>query len=302
MTQPPELDDTVLIVDDSPVDARLASALVTRSLGLKAEVAGNGRLALDWLKHKRPALVITDLQMPEMDGLELVAEMATRHPDVPVVLTTASGSEEIAFQALQAGASSYVPKKALAEQLAPTVGRVLALAQAGRRKQQFLAGINRVELALGLANDEALVPVFIQHVLDYMLRLGLCDARSRLRAAVALEEAMLNGIYHGNLEVSSQLKEVEGKDAFRELAERRKKEAPYSGRRLHIEVRMDRRQGTFVVRDEGPGFDVTKVPDPTDPENLLKPSGRGLLLIRLFMQDVTHNARGNEITMVRRAG
>ena len=56
----------------------------------------------------------------------------------------------------------------------------------------------------------------------------------------------------------------------------------------------------FVIRDEGPGFDVTTLPDPTDPENLLKPSGRGLLLIRTFMDEATHNATGNEITLVRR--
>jgi anti-sigma regulatory factor (Ser/Thr protein kinase) len=56
-----------------------------------------------------------------------------------------------------------------------------------------------------------------------------------------------------------------------------------------------------VIADEGPGFDVTAVPDPTDPENLLKPSGRGLLLIRSFMDEVYHNARGNSITMVKRS-
>ena len=64
--------------------------------------------------------------------------MASRYPEVPVIMTTASGSEEVAFQALQAGAASYVPKQAFAEQLAPTVHRIIALAQAGfRRAAQF---------------------------------------------------------------------------------------------------------------------------------------------------------------------
>lgn len=297
---PPSSSDVVLVVDDNPIDARLVSALLSRGLGLNVAVAGNGLEALKWLKTNQATVVLTDLQMPEMDGLELVAEVTDRYPDIPIILTTAAGSEEVAFQALQAGAASYVPKQALSEQLAPTMGSILAFAQAGRRKQQFLAGINRVELALDMESDETLVPVFIQHMQDYMLRLGLCDARSRIRASVALEEAMLNGIYHGNLEVSSQLKEIEGKDAFRERVQQRKSEEPYCTRRLHIEVRMDRHEGTFIVRDEGSGFDVSSVPDPTDPENLLKPSGRGLLLIRMFMQEVRHNTQGNEITMIRR--
>jgi anti-sigma regulatory factor (Ser/Thr protein kinase) len=54
------------------------------------------------------------------------------------------------------------------------------------------------------------------------------------------------------------------------------------------------------MRDEGPGFDPKELPDPTDPENLLKLSGRGILLMRTFMDDVKFNDRGNEVTMVKR--
>src|SRR6266566_3168207 len=52
----------------------------------------------------------------------------------------------------------------------------------------------------------------------------------------------------------------------------------------------------FMVRDEGPGFNPGDVPDPTDPENLERESGRGLLLMRSFMDDVQYNERGNEVT------
>ena len=52
------------------------------------------------------------------------------------------------------------------------------------------------------------------------------------------------------------------------------------------------------MRDEGRGFDYHGLPDPCDPENLTKASGRGVLLIRTFMDDVSFNERGNEITMV----
>ena len=55
---------------------------------------------------------------------------------------------------------------------------------------------------------------------------------------------------------------------------------------------------TYVITDEGPGFDPSSLPDPTDLENLEKASGRGLLLIRTFMDEVQHNDRGNELTMV----
>jgi len=56
---------------------------------------------------------------------------------------------------------------------------------------------------------------------------------------------------------------------------------------------------TFTVRDEGPGFDVAELPDPTDPENMLKPGGRGVMLIRTFMDETSYNEIGNEITMTK---
>ena len=56
----------------------------------------------------------------------------------------------------------------------------------------------------------------------------------------------------------------------------------------------------FVVRDGGSGFDITQVPDPTDPENMLRPSGRGLLLMQTFMDEFHFNDIGNEVTMIKR--
>ncbi|MAP72850.1 MAG: hypothetical protein CMJ55_01125 [Planctomycetaceae bacterium] len=55
-----------------------------------------------------------------------------------------------------------------------------------------------------------------------------------------------------------------------------------------------------VIQDEGPGFDVNKVPDPTLPENLDKPSGRGVMLMKAFMDDVLYNEVGNQLTFIKR--
>ena len=54
-----------------------------------------------------------------------------------------------------------------------------------------------------------------------------------------------------------------------------------------------------MIRDEGPGFDPASIPNPTDPEYLERPSGRGMLLMRSFMDELTYNDTGNEVTMVK---
>jgi anti-sigma regulatory factor (Ser/Thr protein kinase) len=62
------------------------------------------------------------------------------------------------------------------------------------------------------------------------------------------------------------------------------------------------REAVFTIRDDGNGFDPSLLPDPRDPTNLERISGRGLLLIRTFMDKVEHNERGNEIRMTKRYG
>jgi hypothetical protein len=109
----------------------------------------------------------------------------------------------------------------------------------------------------------------------------------------------VNAIYHGSLELKSQLLE-EDEIEFARLLRERARQSPYASRRVHVIARETRTEVTYIIRDEGPGFDPSSLPDPTDPANLERRSGRGLFLIRTFMDEVRHNGKGNEITMVKR--
>src|SRR5437868_4877973 len=86
---------TVLVVDDSPMDQRLAAGIVENRLGWTVICANNGTEALAVMERERPHIVLTDLLMPEMDGLELVQAIRRKHAGVPVILMTAFGSEDI---------------------------------------------------------------------------------------------------------------------------------------------------------------------------------------------------------------
>jgi anti-sigma regulatory factor (Ser/Thr protein kinase) len=64
---------------------------------------------------------------------------------------------------------------------------------------------------------------------------------------------------------------------------------------------VDRETAVYHIRDEGPGFDTSIMERPIDPEALMMPSGRGLLLIRMFMDEVQFSPSGNEILMTKRS-
>ncbi len=144
---------TVLVVDDSPIDRKLAVGILQKQADLTVDSAAHGAAALQRAAHQVPDVVVTDLQMPEMSGLELVRAMRGRFPQVPVVLMTAHGSEEIAVQALEQGAASYVAKAKLADELAETVHNVLAAARAGRRHERLLDCLRQTSLDFVLDND-----------------------------------------------------------------------------------------------------------------------------------------------------
>lgn len=290
---------TVLIVDDSPLFTFLARDLIKVGARLPVRTAVNGKEALASVAEIPPAIVVSDLRMPEMDGLELVAAMKEKYPTIPVIIMTSEGSEALAVKALQAGAASYVPKHNLKRDLAQTVVSVLAAAKQDRRKQTLLRTLARRESDFVLVNDPAIVPLLVAHLQEELAGMGVCGPSERTRVGVALEEALLNALYHGNLGVSSSLKE-DGGNAFHDLARRRRNEEPYASRRVRVTSRVTHGCATYVIRDEGAGFDVSALPDPTDPAFYDRPSGRGLLLMRAFMHDIRYNETGNELTMVKK--
>lgn len=289
----------VLVVDDSPTQ-QLQIQMLLENDGYQVVLAANGLEALAVIADQMPDIVVTDLQMPEMNGLELVSEIKARYPALPVILTTAVGSESIAAQALHLGATSYVPKRDLGEMLSETVRQVLDVIRAASDAQQVAANIVRSEVHFEIGNTESLVPSIIARMEKLLAELSFCDEMEWMQMAMALDEAIVNAIFHGNLEVASELRQIDGGNAFFDLVAERKQQHPYCDRRVQISLWATPQEATFVVRDDGQGFDASNLPDPTDPANLERAGGRGLLLIHSFMDQVRHNDRGNEITMIKR--
>ena len=290
---------TVLVVDDSPIDRQLVGGLLKQDTDWTVTYAGDGAAALDSIRTSLPDIVVTDLQMPEMTGLELVIAVRKSFAQVPVVLMTGKGSEEIAVEALHAGAASYVPKRVLSTMLVETVRRVLASFQEDRHRSELMKRATVRAESFEIENDVNLLLSLSRHFQQTLADAWGLDRTDRLRIGTALEEALLNALYHGNLGVRSELKEIDH-DEFYKQANERRIALPWSDRRIRVQVRLTLQEMEVSIRDEGDGFDPSKLPDPTDPENLDRPCGRGVMLMRAFMDDVRYNATGNEVTLVRK--
>lgn len=99
----------ILIVDDE-LDMRLVLSAMLKKDGFEVSAAANGREALQILRSSKMAAVITDLKMPDMDGMELLTCISERYPEIPVIMITAHGTINTAVEALKKGAFDYITK------------------------------------------------------------------------------------------------------------------------------------------------------------------------------------------------
>ena len=113
-----------MVVDDEPLVRHSLSELLTLS-GYTVSVASNGKEALDLLKNYTTDILITDMKMPQMDGVQLLRQIRATYPDIPVILITGYGSIENAVEAMREGAYDYITKPIVDAEIKLVIERLI---------------------------------------------------------------------------------------------------------------------------------------------------------------------------------
>lgn len=255
----------ILIIDDHD---DLASSLseVFSHTGHTVDVVEDRLTALRLDNIEGYDLVITDL--------DIEYRAHTDPSDAPVcfpkqVIDVAEGQEIKAFKIC---ASNFRREPLDEEELKNMVATILDY------KIRYVDLVENVADLLENIEFELPSAVSLMHiVLDYLMKrvekLGVIKPEES-NLFVALDEAFVNAVKHGNKFDSNKL--------------------------VRISASVSKQEAKFTVEDEGEGFDVKNIPDPLDPQNLFKTSGRGVLFIYNIMDEVSYNDRGNRLTMVKR--
>ena len=285
----------ILIVDDTAVDRRLAGGLLESDPTLDVSYAKDVQEALSQIASQLPDLVVTDLQMPEYDGLHLVNEINEKYPELPVVLITAHGSENIAAQALASGASSYVPKTDLANSLYETVMYVLSLSRSNSRNRKLMSCAKKSDFEFSLDNDIELIDPLIDMIQEIVASQEILSQRCQVQLGVALENALTNAMFRGNLAMSREEFPVLSRDSIAARAN----SGEYLERKVHFHALITPDKVEFKIHDEGDGFDTTQLPEASNPESFRDGVGRGLVLIQAFMDEVNYDDSGRKLEMAK---
>lgn len=289
----------ILVVDDSTTDRiRIAGLLRLRS-DWRIQTAASATEAMDDIRRQPVDLVLTDLQMPEINGLELLKTLSSEFPSIPVVVITGMGSEELAVQTMKSGAAQYVCKTDPPSLIRDSIDKVLLAKADLAIHQSVLQRMLSDSFYFELQTDTSMMSGMSRFLGGKAGAIGICNESELPRLVIAMEEALLNACLHGNLELESTLKE-EDDSKFEALAAERSVTSPWKDRMITVDARFSPHQMIIKIKDEGTGFDPQSLPDPTDPENLLKPHGRGVMMMRLFLDEVEWNETGNEVTLIKK--
>lgn len=120
----------ILVVDDEASVVEVVSLYLRRE-GYSVRSAGDGQLALEEIKAQTPSLIVLDLMLPRVDGMEILRQVRERSEDVPVIMLTARGQETDRIYGLELGADDYVVKPFSPAELVARVKAVLRRSQAG---------------------------------------------------------------------------------------------------------------------------------------------------------------------------
>ncbi len=290
---------SILIINPNPAIQQNLLELLDAQPDWKAKAVDSLAQGLDRLAAEAFEMVVADLQLVAQDEQANLSALMVADAYRPVLLTGTDGTVDQVVGALHAGAAGFIHTNRLDHDLIDHITRVLNAAKRNKTQARLLECMTSSCSQFELDNDPTLLPALLVRFQASVAMFGVCDENDRTRIGMALEEALSNALYHGNLEVCSDLRR-DSLARYYDMAADRREQSPYRERKIHITETLTADSATFVIRDEGPGFDTSKLTIEPDPEDLEAVSGRGLMLMNAFMDEVLYNEKGNQVTLVKR--
>ena len=292
----------ILLAEDSPTHTALMRSLL-QSASHEVRCVDNGRQAMAMLDEQVPELVVTDLRMPEMNGMEVVQQIAADHCGIPTVVVTAPGSESLAVDALALGAANFVPKNSLRVLLGHVVRETLQLSQLDAVYEGFTGKLHKPEFSMTLDNHVSSIQPAVLYLIQTLAAANCMDRTQRVRVATATSRALFNAMCFGNLEIKDEetllSRMLSGESSGHQEMRERANEGLYRDRTVSLKVSIGEDDTRILVSHTGPGRLTRMIPAPGTPESFELEQCRGLMLITSFMDEVQFHSDYSEVVMVK---
>lgn len=282
----------ILIVEDEPeILSLMKEALEIQKFDVFASSSGNE--GLDAFYQYKPDIVITDIQMPGMDGLELLKKIREASTDVIVIVITGHGSENYALKALDLKANNYLKKPFKPSELCNVIKKYELIIRERTLEREISSYFIRKNFLMQFGNDIGLVAIVADRL---MLETGgKIHPKDRLGIHLGLVELIYNAIEHGNLAVTfDETTEIVSREGSTfNLLKLRLQNPELAARRVSVEFDMNTEFCQWIISDQGDGFDFTRLPVMGNENPLLLEHGRGIYLSKLQFDEFEYMGKGN---------
>jgi len=287
----------LLLVQQNTTDRSQVEAMLSTWRDATITVANQFEDATEQTFRHPFDLVIADI-CAEANGLNDLRTFKSFHPNTPVIAILSETGTLSPANLLRAGADNLMLPSPTLAHLDETISRTLETAQRQQQQRAVQGMVTRQHFELTLPSLRKQVGGVARWLVQRGIDSGVLLDEDRPRIGVSLDEALINAVVHGNLEVSSRLRTRED-DSFDRLCRLREQKRPYCDRVVNIICETTAESVMYQIEDQGKGFDIASLPDPTTPVNIERPSGRGILMMRTFMDEVTYNSTGNRVTLIK---
>lgn len=284
----------LLIDDENAFVERLSARLSKRGFSVTSAEDGLSGLETFLNTPSNYDVILTDIKMPVMDGIELLKRIRNNDFDIPVIIMTGMDDMSQSVEALRHGAFDYLTKPIRLDQLYASLAKLETIRRASIKVIEllpFVSGEIQIQIPSRISYVESVI-AYLQRLID-----PICHSHgiNLFNISLCIQEAMTNAIVHGNLDLPSQLKEHSW-EKFESSRKERESDPEYGDKQVTIRYKFSPDHLSFSIEDEGKGFDPKTLPNYQDPDSLMS-SGRGLLYILTFMDQVDWSSSGNIINM-----
>ncbi|HNW34657.1 MAG TPA: response regulator [Candidatus Ozemobacteraceae bacterium] len=289
----------LLVEDDSSIRAFLGNLL--QKNGYDVETASNGREGLDAFRQTRPDIILTDIIMPDMSGLQMLGKIRKTDDRVIAIVMTGYGTDENAIEALKLKANNFLCKPIRDVDLLALLKKYEKMVQHQSAPKIQLGEVHVKSLVISFKSELDAVPAMATKLVGETE--NALPKECRLGIHLGLAELLTNAIQHGNLGITYHEKlkafESEGDAGIERLIRDRTKDPAIAARKVNVDFYMDHERCEWTITDEGPGFNWTLMETPGRETDFSKVDGRGVFLSRLQFDHLEFMDTGNKVRAVK---
>lgn len=291
---------SIVVVDDDIDILNLLKKILTKH-NYRVHIFERPKEAFTYIKNHKPHITILDIIMPELNGIDLLKKIKTEFPDIHPIILTGNATLENTISALQNGAENFIQKPFNVSELLNIIEKVGRTIITQIKEQSLIPYLKNVTYQFIFDNEASYFNLVCKVISDHLKGLKFCKEKIINTIILAVEEAMINAIDHGNLELQSEYQNgiLQNLDEYKTLRKQRLKNNLYKNRQIIMELEMNPDYFKCTITDEGKGFNWRELPKNDLEKYIKKGFGKGAFLIHTFMDRVEFNAKGNQIKLIK---